>query len=104
MVNHSPIPVTFGVFIVPSSSVPELQEEGVLTVSPSGETTLNPNEKGCEISVTFSPKARVPQFSEEVSSSPLENEAIVHVSLRMIVSFTGQIDRHGHIMFHLHYE
>ncbi len=66
VVNRSPIPVSFTASIMPSSSVPELQEEGVLSVAPAGEIVLRPNGKPCEISVTFHPKARVSQFSEEV--------------------------------------
>ena len=67
VVNHSPIPISLFVSILPSSSVPALQEEGVLTVSPTGEVTINSNGGDFPISITFSPKVRVPQFSEEVS-------------------------------------
>ncbi|KAL5467034.1 hypothetical protein EMCRGX_G031201 [Ephydatia muelleri] len=66
LVNRSPIPVVFSVSIVPSSSVPALQADGVFSVSPSGELTLPPTAIK-EIEVTFSPKSRVTQFSEEVT-------------------------------------
>ena len=66
VVNHSPIALPLSVSILPSSSVPALQHEGVLTVSPTGEVTIKPNGGDFPISVTFSPKVRVPQFSEEV--------------------------------------
>ena len=66
VVNHSPIALPLSVSILPSSSVPALQQEGVLTVSPTGEVTIKPNGGDFPISVTFSPKVRVPQFSEEV--------------------------------------
>ena len=71
VVNHSPIPISLSVSILPSSSVPALQEEGVLTVSPTGEVMINSNGGDFPISVTFSPKVRVPQFSEEVSRACL---------------------------------
>ena len=66
VVNHSPISLPLSVSILPSSSVPALQQEGVLTVSPTGDVTIKPNGGDFPISVTFSPKVRVPQFSEEV--------------------------------------
>lgn len=66
VVNHSPISLPLSVSILPSCSVPALQQEGVLTVSPSGEVVIKPNGGDYPISVTFSPKARIPQFSEEV--------------------------------------
>ena len=76
LVNRSPLAVKFAVNIVPSTLVPALQEEGVLSVAlcpikgqqhgVMGEITLKPKEE-VMVEVTFCPTARVPQFSEEVS-------------------------------------
>lgn len=65
LINRSPISVVCSVSIMPSSSVPALQAESVLFVSPSGDFSLLPNAIK-EIEITFSPKSRVTQFSEEV--------------------------------------
>ncbi len=74
VVNQSPIPVSFTPSIMPSSSVPELQEEGVLSVSPAGEISLKPS-RPCEISVSFQPRARVSQFSEEVGKEGVREDS-----------------------------
>ena len=66
LVNHSPIPLTFTLSILPSSSTPALQDEDILSVTPSGEVTLKANGGCCSVNATFSPKSRVPHFSEEV--------------------------------------
>lgn len=73
LINRSPLPAEFSVAIVPSSTVPALQDKGVLTVTradrntdPTGEITLKPNEE-CTVKVSFCPKTRIPPFSEEVS-------------------------------------
>lgn len=66
LLNHSPIPVSFNLSLVPSSSVPELQEAGVLMVKPTDEVVLKANGGFCTVSALFEPKLRVPQFSEEV--------------------------------------
>lgn len=77
LVNRSPAQLNPSVSIVPSSSVPALQEEGVLTVEPSGEVPLKANGGTCSIVITFKPTCRVSQFTEEVtlecqgSSQPL---------------------------------
>lgn len=77
LVNRSPAPLTPSLSIVPSSSVPALQEEGVLSVRPSSEISLKANGGTCDVTLTFAPTCRVPQFSEELtlecqgSSQPL---------------------------------
>ena len=77
LVNRSLTPLSPSLSIVPSSSVPALQEEKVLTVKPKGEIPLKANGGSCKVTVTFSPTCRVPQFTEEVtldcqgSSQPL---------------------------------
>ena len=67
LINHSPTPLSFMLSLLPSSSIPALQEDGVLVVSPSSEVTLKPHSGSCNVCVTFSPKSRVPHFSEEVT-------------------------------------
>ena len=73
LVNRSLLPVEFTVAIVPSSTVPALQEGEVLSVTradrstnPVGEIMLKPNEE-CTVKVAFCPRTRIPSFSEEVS-------------------------------------
>ena len=67
LVNHSPTPLNFMLSLLPSSSIPALQDEDVLAVSPSSEVSLKANGGSCNVSVAFSPKFRVPHFSEEVT-------------------------------------
>lgn len=67
LVNHSPAALSPSLSIVPSSSVPALQAEGVLTVEPSGEIPLRASGGSCDITIAFKPTCRVPQFSEEVT-------------------------------------
>ena len=69
LVNQSPIPISFTLSLLPSSSVPALQQEGVFSLNPEGEVTLKGNGGSCDISIAFRPKQRVPQFSEEVYSA-----------------------------------
>ena len=69
LVNQSPIPISFTLSLLPSSSVPALQQEGVFSLTPEGEVTLKGNGGSCDISIAFRPKQRVPQFSEEVYSA-----------------------------------
>lgn len=77
LVNRSLTPLNPSLSIVPSSSVPALQRDGVLSVEPSGEIPLKANGGMCKIIVSFKPTCRVPQFTEEVtlecqgSSQPL---------------------------------
>ena len=70
LINYSPIPLSFTLSLVPSSSVPELQEEGVLAVKPTDEVIIKGNGGSYNISALFKPKSRVPQFSEEVCLHP----------------------------------
>ena len=67
LVNRSPAPLTFLLSLLPSSSIPALQEEGVLSVTPSKEITLKANTGTYNVNITFSPQSRVPHFSEEVT-------------------------------------
>ncbi|XP_042303381.1 LOW QUALITY PROTEIN: hydrocephalus-inducing protein homolog [Sceloporus undulatus] len=64
IVNDSVAFVTFQLSFV--SSVPELQESKVLTMSPCDEITLKPKGGTCHVEVTFSPKGRIRPFREEV--------------------------------------
>lgn len=64
LVNNSPSPITFQLSCTPTTA--ELQEEGVLKVHPTQAITLQPRGGTCKVDVVFSPKKRVPQFTEEV--------------------------------------
>uniref|UniRef100_A0A8C3T1C3 HYDIN axonemal central pair apparatus protein n=1 Tax=Chelydra serpentina TaxID=8475 RepID=A0A8C3T1C3_CHESE len=64
IVNNSVALLTFNLTFM--FTVPELLESKVLSLSPSSDITLKPKGGTCSIEVTFSPKCRVPQFTEEV--------------------------------------
>ncbi|XP_053127193.1 hydrocephalus-inducing protein homolog isoform X2 [Hemicordylus capensis] len=64
IVNNSVTFVTFSLSFV--SSVPELQEMKVLTMSPFSDIILKPKGGSCHVEVTFSPKGRILHFTEEV--------------------------------------
>ena len=65
IVNNSPAPITFNLALTPSSSS-LLDGSGVLKISPTSEITLGPKGGAAKVEVVFSPKSRVPQFTEEV--------------------------------------
>ena len=67
LVNRSLTPLSPSLSIVPSSSVPALQQDGVLTIEPSGEIPLKANGGMSKVIVSFKPTCRVPQFTEEVT-------------------------------------
>uniref|UniRef100_A0A8B9BFH4 HYDIN axonemal central pair apparatus protein n=1 Tax=Anser brachyrhynchus TaxID=132585 RepID=A0A8B9BFH4_9AVES len=62
--NNSLAPLTFKLSF--KSSVPELQEHGVLCVHPTGELNLKPKGDTCKVEVVFSPKRRIQPFAGEV--------------------------------------
>ncbi|XP_068267686.1 LOW QUALITY PROTEIN: hydrocephalus-inducing protein homolog [Nyctibius grandis] len=62
--NNSAVPLTFKLSLV--STVPELQEAGVLCLNPTNELSLKAKGDTCKVEVTFSPKCRVQPFAEEV--------------------------------------
>ncbi|XP_074644164.1 hydrocephalus-inducing protein homolog [Tubulanus polymorphus] len=64
VVNNSPAALTFNLAVTPSQQA--LQQAGVLTVYPTNEITLEPKGGTRRIDVTFAPKTRIPQFTEEV--------------------------------------
>ncbi|XP_048371298.1 hydrocephalus-inducing protein homolog [Sphaerodactylus townsendi] len=64
LVNNSVCFVSFNLGFM--SSVPELQEGKVLTMSPSTDISLKSRGGTCHVEVTFSPKSRILQFTEEV--------------------------------------
>ena len=64
IINHSPAPVTFQLTVTPSLAV--LQDPAVLKVSPIGDISLAAKGGTAKIDVVFSPKVRIPQFTEEV--------------------------------------
>ncbi|XP_054856814.1 hydrocephalus-inducing protein homolog [Eublepharis macularius] len=73
LANNSICVVSFNLSFM--SSVPELQEAKVLTMSPSTEISLKPKGGTCRVEVTFNPKSRIRQFTEEVL---LECHGILH--------------------------
>uniref|UniRef100_A0A7M4E0K8 HYDIN axonemal central pair apparatus protein n=1 Tax=Crocodylus porosus TaxID=8502 RepID=A0A7M4E0K8_CROPO len=62
--NNSVAPLTFNLTFM--FTMLELQESKVLSLSPSSEITLKPKGDTCTVEVIFSPKCRIPQFTEEV--------------------------------------
>lgn len=63
IVNNSPAAITFNLALTPV--LPVLQKPAVLSISPTSTITLDP--KGSfKVEVIFSPKCRIPQFTEEV--------------------------------------
>ncbi|XP_030368417.1 hydrocephalus-inducing protein homolog isoform X2 [Strigops habroptila] len=62
--NNSAAPVTFK--LRATSTVPELQEAGVLCLKPIKELNLKPRGDTCKVEVTFSPKRRIQPFTKEV--------------------------------------
>lgn len=66
IVNQSPSDLSPTLSFAPSSSVPALQQDGVITIEPAGEILLRANGGLCNIIVTFKPRSRVPRFSEPV--------------------------------------
>ncbi|XP_009996299.1 PREDICTED: hydrocephalus-inducing protein homolog [Chaetura pelagica] len=71
--NNSAAPLTFKLSLM--STVPELQEAGVLCLNPSSGLSLKPKGDTCKVEVTFSPRCRIQPFSEEVT---LEHSGLVH--------------------------
>ena len=64
IINNSLASIEFTVTITPSS--PALQQSNILSISPVSSIWLKPKE-ATNVFVHFAPKARIPQFSEEVS-------------------------------------
>lgn len=63
IINNSLAPIDFTIAITPS--LPQLQPGNILTISPLSNICLRPKEV-TDIFVSFMPKARIPQFAEEV--------------------------------------
>ncbi|XP_010157275.1 PREDICTED: hydrocephalus-inducing protein-like, partial [Eurypyga helias] len=62
--NNSAAPLTFKLSLM--STLPELQEAGVLCLNPTNGLSLKPKGDTCKVEVTFSPKRRIQPFTEEV--------------------------------------
>ncbi|KAM8983701.1 hydrocephalus-inducing protein-like isoform 1-T1 [Ara ararauna] len=62
--NNSAAPLAFKLRV--TSTVPELQEAGVLCLKPSKKLKLKPRADTCKVEVTFSPKRRIQLFTGEV--------------------------------------
>ena len=68
--NRSLIPITLAVSLEPSTTTHQLQEQsGVLSVGPVDEMTLKAKGGTGDVTVTFSPEARIPRFQEEVKTT-----------------------------------
>ncbi|XP_051024710.1 hydrocephalus-inducing protein homolog [Acomys russatus] len=63
IINNSLAQLTFNQSVM--FSIPELQEDKVITLEPFHNITLKPKEV-CKLEITFAPKKRIPPFSEEV--------------------------------------
>ncbi|XP_013405663.1 hydrocephalus-inducing protein [Lingula anatina] len=64
IVNNSPAPISFNLTITPNNMA--LQDASILNWSPKNNITLEPKGGTCKVEVTFSPKTRITQFTEEV--------------------------------------
>ncbi|KAM8982871.1 hydrocephalus-inducing protein homolog isoform 2-T2 [Ara ararauna] len=62
--NNSAAPLAFKLRV--TSTVPELQEAGVLCLKPSKELKLKRRGDTCKVEVTFCPKRRIQPFTTEV--------------------------------------
>lgn len=69
LINNSLAPITF--FLSCTPSTPELQDSSVLRITPTQQITLPARGGTCKVDVTFAPKCRIPQFTEEVIEKPL---------------------------------
>ena len=65
IINNSPAPITFHLGVTPSSTL--LQDKTVLRLTPTHDLTLHPRGGTAKVDVVFSPKSRIPPFTEEVS-------------------------------------
>ncbi|CAL1541298.1 unnamed protein product [Lymnaea stagnalis] len=64
IVNNSPVSLTFNLAFTPTE--PGLQQKEVLSITPKEQITLEANGGTTKVEVWFRPKARIPQFTEEV--------------------------------------
>ncbi|NXL46323.1 HYDIN protein, partial [Podilymbus podiceps] len=62
--NNSAASLTFKLSFM--STMPELQEAGVLSLNPTKELSLKSKGDTCKVEVTFSPKCRIQPFTKEV--------------------------------------
>lgn len=65
LINRSPAPISFTVAVTPSTV--QLQQANVISIQPTNEITLRANGGTGNVEISFSPKVRIPQFTEEVS-------------------------------------
>jgi hydrocephalus-inducing protein len=71
IVNNSPASITFHLGMTPSTLA--LQDKTTMKLSPLNEITLAPKGGTAKVELVFSPKCRIPQFTEEVFiNSPLD--------------------------------
>ena len=67
VINNSPAPLSFTVVITPLSSILQ-QLPNVLSLAPTKEIYLKPKGGTCNLDLVFTPKCRIPQFTEEVKA------------------------------------
>ena len=65
IINRSPVPISLTLSVTPVSQA--LQEPSVLKLLPSDTFTLEGKGGTKAVEVYFSPKTRIPAFTEEVS-------------------------------------
>eukprot|EP00794_Sanderia_malayensis_P018879 gene18879-20779_t len=63
IINNSMAPIDFTVAITPATLA--LQQSNIISIHPQSMISLNPKAT-TDVTVNFSPKSRIPQFSEEV--------------------------------------
>lgn len=71
IINNSPASISFNLTITPSNLA--LQDLSVLSWSPSNNILLAPKGGTANVEVVFSPKCRIPQFTEEVGMKSLKS-------------------------------
>ena len=84
LANNSPSPISFQLSCTPTTQ--ELQDRAVLKITPTQQITLPPKGGTCKVDVVFSPKTRIPQFSEEVNASSFLNQVITYRFLPALIS------------------
>ena len=87
VVNKSPAAIEFQLAITPSSHA--LQEHNVLRLSPTGKIQLEPKGGQTKVEIIFSPKTRIPQFTEEVGICLIHQmSADVNVGISFCLKFS----------------
>ena len=83
IINNSLAPIEFVLAITPSS--PHLQQSNILTISPLSQISLKPKQV-TDIFVSFMPKSRIPQFTEEVANLLIQSFAIASPFMKIFTT------------------